>query len=47
MDVYITTIAPKEKTFPGAFVDWDNTARRKNANSSIFVGSTPESSPYI
>lgn len=33
---------PKKKTFPGAFVDWDNTARRKNANSSIFVGSTPE-----
>ncbi|MED2258464.1 glycoside hydrolase family 99-like domain-containing protein, partial [Brevibacillus parabrevis] len=33
---------PKKKTFPGAFVDWDNTARRKNANSSFFVGSTTE-----
>ena len=46
MDVYITTIAPKEKHFR-AFVDWDNTARRKNANSGIFVGSTLKSSPYI
>ncbi|MEI2314358.1 glycoside hydrolase family 99-like domain-containing protein [Bacillus paramobilis] len=32
----------EEKTFPGAFVDWDNTARRKDLNGSIFVGSTPE-----
>ena len=47
MDVYITTIAPKEKTFPGAFVDWDNTARRKTRIAKIFVGSTLKSSPYI
>ena len=42
MDVYIKAISFREKTFPGAFVDWDNTARRKDLNSSIFVGSTPE-----
>ena len=42
MDVYITTIAPKEKTFPGAFVDWDNTARRKNANSKDLCRFYPE-----
>ena len=39
--MYILKRSSKEKTFPGAFVDWDNTARRKNSNS-IFIGSTPE-----
>jgi hypothetical protein len=28
-------------TFPGAFVDWDNTARYKN-RATIFVGASPE-----
>lgn len=32
---------PKLATFPGAFVDWDNTARYKN-RATIFRGATPE-----
>lgn len=32
---------PELTTFPGAFVDWDNTARYKN-RATIFRGATPE-----
>jgi len=32
-------------TYPGAFVDWDNTARYKN-RATIFQGSTPERFEY-
>ena len=42
MWMYILKRSPSEKNISGAFVDWDNTARRKDLNSSIFVGSTPE-----
>ncbi len=43
MDVYITTIAPKRKKhFPGLLLIGIILHDVKNANSSIFVGSTPE-----
>ncbi|QGQ44714.1 glycoside hydrolase family 99-like domain-containing protein [Metabacillus sediminilitoris] len=28
--------------FPGAFIDWDNTARRRLTNSIVFEGASPE-----
>lgn len=31
----------KDNSYPGAFTDWDNTARRNN-KARIFVGSTPQ-----
>ena len=39
----IVKIRPDEKltTFPGAFVDWDNTARYKN-RATIYRGASPE-----
>ena len=40
--MYILQRRSQRKNISRAFVDWDNTARRKNANSKIFVGSTPE-----
>jgi len=36
---------PGKVTFPGAFVDWDNTARYKE-RATIFKGSTPERFEY-
>lgn len=38
----ILSIEPDEKSLPGAFVDWDNTPRRKN-RGMIYCDSTPES----
>jgi len=36
---------PDLVTFPGAFVDWDNTARYKN-RATIFTGASPEKFEY-
>jgi len=43
----ITALRADDKmtTFPGAFVDWDNTARYKN-RATIFVGASPEKFRY-
>ena len=39
---YIISMKPRnEKCLPGAFVDWDNTPRRKNAGF-VCDGATPE-----
>ncbi|MDD2435015.1 MAG: glycoside hydrolase family 99-like domain-containing protein [Bacilli bacterium] len=37
----VTNIPLSNKSIPGVFTDWDNTARKAN-NSTLFIGSTPE-----
>lgn len=43
----VTALRADEKltTFPGAFVDWDNTARYKS-RATIFIGASPEKFHY-